>query len=121
MGEIGRKTEGDGSGSRPIHLSCSGGYVLSGAVEISEAFLRRLMIVLRVPLRTYFIRLLQLASLQLPMGWAADYLYPNETQAILGEIRTREALESIQMQRKNRRHFRFIENDRSRSLVDCPE
>jgi hypothetical protein len=121
VGEIGRKTEGDGSGSRPIHLSCSGRYVLSGAVEISEAFLRRLMIVLRVPLRTYFIRLLQLASLQLPMGWAADYLYPNETQAILGEIRTREALESIQMQRKNRRHFRFIENDRSRSLVDCPE
>jgi len=55
------------------------------------------------------------------MGWAADYLYPNETQAILGEIRTREALESIQMQRKNRRHFCFIENDRSRSLVDCPE
>lgn len=35
------------------------------------------------------------------MGWAADYLYPNETQAILGEIRTREALESIQMQRQN--------------------
>jgi hypothetical protein len=31
----------------------------------------------------------------------ASYLYPNETQAILGEIRVREALETIQMQRQN--------------------
>ena len=29
------------------------------------------------------------------------YLHPSETQAILGEIRVREALESIQMQRQN--------------------
>jgi hypothetical protein len=35
---------------------------------------------------------------------AGDYLYPqyeNETQAILGDIRVREALETIQMQRQN--------------------
>ncbi len=29
-----------------------------------------------------------------------NYLSPNETQAILGEIRVREALETIQMQRQ---------------------
>ena len=32
---------------------------------------------------------------------AGDYLHPSETQAVLGEIRTREALETIQMQRQN--------------------
>lgn len=32
---------------------------------------------------------------------SGNYLSPNETQAILGEIRVREALETIQMQRQN--------------------
>ncbi len=32
---------------------------------------------------------------------AGDYLHPSETQQILSEIRTREAMESIQMQRQN--------------------
>ena len=30
-----------------------------------------------------------------------SYLHPSETQAILGEIRVREALETINMQRQN--------------------
>ena len=35
------------------------------------------------------------------LGGGSNYLTPNETQAVLGEIRTREALETIQMQRQN--------------------
>jgi hypothetical protein len=35
------------------------------------------------------------------LGTGGSYLNQNETQAVLGEIRTREALETIQMQRQN--------------------
>jgi hypothetical protein len=35
------------------------------------------------------------------LGAGRSYLHPNETQAILGEIRVREALETIQIQRQN--------------------
>ena len=34
-------------------------------------------------------------------GGSGGYLHPSETQAILGEIRVREALETINMQRQN--------------------
>ena len=34
-------------------------------------------------------------------GTGSNYLHPSETQAILGEIRVREALETINMQRQN--------------------
>jgi hypothetical protein len=35
------------------------------------------------------------------LGTGGSYLHPSETQAILGEIRVREALETIQLQRQN--------------------
>lgn len=34
-------------------------------------------------------------------GGSGGYLHPSETQVILGEIRVREALETINMQRQN--------------------
>jgi hypothetical protein len=35
------------------------------------------------------------------LGTGGSYLHPSETQAILGEIRVRQALETIEMQRQN--------------------
>lgn len=35
------------------------------------------------------------------LGTGGSYLHPNETQAILGDIRIREALETIQLQRQH--------------------